>query len=584
MRSVTAGMCGSAGGCLASVLGAWAGIVAGISLGAGSALAQPAPFVVPVEAVYLPAAGSPALQQPSVRWVSPSGGLAVRCEGSATRGVYVVDGPGAPGRLLLSPGAPAPGRPDLRIDSYSQESIDAAGRLRARLTLRDAFGMQVETGIVEVGRDGTTRLLLWSGNAAPSIAGASIAPLESPVFASSSDGWVMGVATIVGVGLLPSNNRVQYGIEPSGAARVLSRSGGLVEGWGTRTGFLLSQSEPTTSGVFQTTNRFAAAFVGGGGLVQATMAGGPVLWTLVQPGAVPVPLLRSDSTAAGMAAPATIERLDLIAAREDGRCVFVAASGAGATTQQVAYASRLAPQGFVHRELVRIGQSVVGMPAPYSVAAIATTANVNLAPNEAGDAFVLTTMSSAQVAGLGVIVRSREGFAPEAVIASGFTRVGVFAVNEILEAVSNAAGQLLARVRLDNGAVDIVSWDARRGLERVADGRFASIFGSQRRTYAMATSPVTRDGRFVVSVGSSACVAPCAVQGVYLVRVAPCSDIDFDNDGIFPSDDDLVRFLGVLAGADCVGCDSIDFNGDGIFPSDEDLLAYLRVLAGGVGC
>jgi hypothetical protein len=30
-----------------------------------------------------------------------------------------------------------------------------------------------------------------------------------------------------------------------------------------------------------------------------------------------------------------------------------------------------------------------------------------------------------------------------------------------------------------------------------------------------------------------------------------------------------------------LGCNDIDFNNDGLFPSDDDLIAYLRVLAGG---
>ena len=62
-----------------------------------------------------------------------------------------------------------------------------------------------------------------------------------------------------------------------------------------------------------------------------------------------------------------------------------------------------------------------------------------------------------------------------------------------------------------------------------------------------------------------------------------CGDIDFNNDGLFPDDQDLVSFLAVLAGGACPtpSCDGIDFNGDGLFPDDEDLLSFLRVFAGG---
>jgi hypothetical protein len=30
-----------------------------------------------------------------------------------------------------------------------------------------------------------------------------------------------------------------------------------------------------------------------------------------------------------------------------------------------------------------------------------------------------------------------------------------------------------------------------------------------------------------------------------------CNDIDFNNDGLFPDDSDLISFLTVLAGGDC---------------------------------
>jgi hypothetical protein len=61
----------------------------------------------------------------------------------------------------------------------------------------------------------------------------------------------------------------------------------------------------------------------------------------------------------------------------------------------------------------------------------------------------------------------------------------------------------------------------------------------------------------------------------------PCDSIDFNNDGLFPADEDLVDFLAALAGNPCATCNDIDFNNDCLFPSDDDLIAFLRVLAGG---
>lgn len=62
---------------------------------------------------------------------------------------------------------------------------------------------------------------------------------------------------------------------------------------------------------------------------------------------------------------------------------------------------------------------------------------------------------------------------------------------------------------------------------------------------------------------------------------ADCDSIDFDNDGLYPTDSDLIEYFAVLAGDNCAQCNSLDFNNDGIYPSDDDLLAFLRVLAGG---
>ena len=63
-----------------------------------------------------------------------------------------------------------------------------------------------------------------------------------------------------------------------------------------------------------------------------------------------------------------------------------------------------------------------------------------------------------------------------------------------------------------------------------------------------------------------------------------CGSIDFNGDGLFPDDNDLVEFLTVLAGGECSPgntCGSIDYNGDGLFPDDNDLVDFLTVLAGG---
>ncbi|HLP84708.1 MAG TPA: ELWxxDGT repeat protein [Phycisphaerales bacterium] len=60
-----------------------------------------------------------------------------------------------------------------------------------------------------------------------------------------------------------------------------------------------------------------------------------------------------------------------------------------------------------------------------------------------------------------------------------------------------------------------------------------------------------------------------------------CDDIDFNNNDVFPEDQDVVDFFNVLAGADCPACNDIDFNNNGVFPEDQDVIDFFNVLAGG---
>jgi len=68
---------------------------------------------------------------------------------------------------------------------------------------------------------------------------------------------------------------------------------------------------------------------------------------------------------------------------------------------------------------------------------------------------------------------------------------------------------------------------------------------------------------------------------------ATCGDIDFNNNGVFPEDEDVIDFFAVLAGstpATCdpvLGCDDIDINNNGVFPEDADVTCFFSLLAGG---
>jgi hypothetical protein len=71
---------------------------------------------------------------------------------------------------------------------------------------------------------------------------------------------------------------------------------------------------------------------------------------------------------------------------------------------------------------------------------------------------------------------------------------------------------------------------------------------------------------------------------IILVRnITSCDSIDFNQNGVFPEDQDVIDFFDVLAGGTCGACADIDFNNNGVFPEDQDVIDFFNVLAGG-GC
>ena len=60
-----------------------------------------------------------------------------------------------------------------------------------------------------------------------------------------------------------------------------------------------------------------------------------------------------------------------------------------------------------------------------------------------------------------------------------------------------------------------------------------------------------------------------------------CDSVDFNNNGVFPEDQDVVDFFDVLAGGACGACNDVDFNNNGVFPEDQDVVDFFNILAGG---
>lgn len=81
--------------------------------------------------------------------------------------------------------------------------------------------------------------------------------------------------------------------------------------------------------------------------------------------------------------------------------------------------------------------------------------------------------------------------------------------------------------------------------------------------------------RMSLACGTSVTTSPVAIT------ISTCNDIDFNNDGVMPDDQDVIAFFEVLAGAACFTCDDIDFNNNSVFPEEQDTIDFLHVLAGG---
>lgn len=101
---------------------------------------------------------------------------------------------------------------------------------------------------------------------------------------------------------------------------------------------------------------------------------------------------------------------------------------------------------------------------------------------------------------------------------------------------------------------------------------FHSLYAINLNTRDVTTYVAPVPMRFLACADVATFNATCA---------AGCDSIDFNNNGVFPEDQDLIDFLGVLAGASCPTCNDIDFNNNAVFPEDQDVIDYLHVLAGG---
>ena len=102
----------------------------------------------------------------------------------------------------------------------------------------------------------------------------------------------------------------------------------------------------------------------------------------------------------------------------------------------------------------------------------------------------------------------------------------------------------------------------------------------------LTAGPLALDDGSLVLAGRSATTLRNMDFSIVRVRTG-CDGIDFNNNGVFPEDQDVIDFFDVLAGGTpntcnaTLGCQDIDFNNNGVFPEDQDVIDFFNVLAGG---
>jgi hypothetical protein len=110
------------------------------------------------------------------------------------------------------------------------------------------------------------------------------------------------------------------------------------------------------------------------------------------------------------------------------------------------------------------------------------------------------------------------------------------------------------------GVRSLAQWNA----QQYADGAWSSLVDTGKPD---GTSDAPQDIAFTLtgSVGPS------------------CDSVDFNRNGVFPENDDILDFFNVLAGGACPypdPCD-LDINNNGVFPENDDILDFFNLLAGG---
>jgi len=149
-----------------------------------------------------------------------------------------------------------------------------------------------------------------------------------------------------------------------------------------------------------------------------------------------------------------------------------------------------------------------------------------------------------------------------------------------------------------DGSLIVGSTDDIQGNQRAAmwtqDGSLtlldtlASSFGvAIAGFHLVSATAIAPDGTTIAGTGRFGNVSSAAwvLEGLPCMPCLPrCDSIDFNQNTVFPEDQDVIDFFNVLAGGVCSAgntCSDIDFNNNTVFPEDADVIDFFTVLAGG---
>ncbi len=94
----------------------------------------------------------------------------------------------------------------------------------------------------------------------------------------------------------------------------------------------------------------------------------------------------------------------------------------------------------------------------------------------------------------------------------------------------------------------------------------------------MCNAPTAKD-----AATQPAFLTPALSNHTFNTFIPGCDDIDFDNDGLYPTTSDINEILTVFGGGPCStnNCDTIDFDQNCNFPDPGDIYSMLSVFSGG---